>query len=57
MAFENDDIYPNINFQQPMAELTIQPVTEFKPNAGLKTILSNSLGFGGSATSLLFAKC
>lgn len=57
MAFENDVIYPNINFQQPMEELSIQPVTEFKPNAGLKTILSNSLGFGGSATSLLFAKC
>jgi 3-oxoacyl-(acyl-carrier-protein) synthase len=57
MAFEHDAIFPNINFREPMAELTIRPITEWKHNAGLKNILSNSLGFGGSATSLLFTKC
>lgn len=57
MAFQQDVIFPNINFRQPMAELSIQPITEFKQGAGLKNILSNSLGFGGSATSLLFSKC
>lgn len=57
MAFENDVIYPNLNFKQPMEELSIRPITELKTNAGLKNILTNSLGFGGSATSLLFTKC
>ena len=57
MAFQQDVIFPNINFSQPMAELSIRPITEFKQGAGLKNILSNSLGFGGSATSLLFSKC
>jgi 3-oxoacyl-[acyl-carrier-protein] synthase-1 len=57
MAFQHDVIYPNINFREPMAELSIRPITEFKQAAGLKNILSNSLGFGGSATSLLFSKC
>jgi 3-oxoacyl-[acyl-carrier-protein] synthase-1 len=57
MAFQHDVIFPNINFSQPMAELSIRPITEFKQGAGLKNILSNSLGFGGSATSLLFSKC
>ncbi len=57
MAFENDIIYPNINFKQPMEELNIRPTTALKTNAGLKNILTNSLGFGGSTTSLLFAKC
>jgi 3-oxoacyl-[acyl-carrier-protein] synthase-1 len=57
MAFENDVIYPNINFKQPMEELNIRPTTALKTNAGLKNILTNSLGFGGSTTSLLFAKC
>jgi 3-oxoacyl-[acyl-carrier-protein] synthase-1 len=57
MAFQHDALFPNINFSQPMAELSIRPITEFKQGAGLKNILSNSLGFGGSATSLLFSKC
>ena len=57
MAFQHDVIFPNINFSQPMEELSIRPITEFKQGAGLKNILSNSLGFGGSATSLLFSKC
>lgn len=57
MAFQQDVIFPNINFSQPMEELSIRPITELKQGAGLKNILSNSLGFGGSATSLLFSKC
>lgn len=57
MAFQHDVIYPNINFRVPMEELRIRPITELKQDAGLKNILSNSLGFGGSSTSLLFSKC
>jgi 3-oxoacyl-[acyl-carrier-protein] synthase-1 len=57
MAFQQDVIFPNINFREPMVELRIRPITEFKQDARLKNILSNSLGFGGSATSLLFSKC
>lgn len=57
IAFEQDVIYPNLNFNLPIQELGIRPVTELKTKANLKTILSNSLGFGGSATSLLFTKC
>ncbi|MFP4573288.1 MAG: beta-ketoacyl-[acyl-carrier-protein] synthase family protein [Desulfobacterales bacterium] len=57
MAFQHDAIFRNINFCHPMEELTIRPVTEFSQGDGLRYILSNSLGFGGSATSLLFAKC
>ncbi len=57
LAFEQDVLYPNLNFREPMEELSIRPVTKLKTRAGLQHILSNSLGFGGSATSLLFAKC
>ncbi|MBA2883099.1 3-oxoacyl-[acyl-carrier-protein] synthase-1 [Desulfosalsimonas propionicica] len=57
MGFEHDAIFPNLNFSRPMEELGIRPVTELRPGAGLRYILSNSLGFGGSTTSLLFAKC
>jgi 3-oxoacyl-(acyl-carrier-protein) synthase len=57
LAFQNDVIFPNINFHQPMKELHIRPVTEVKQHTGFKNILSNSFGFGGSAASLLFSKC
>lgn len=57
MGFEHDTIFPSLNFSRPMEELGIWPVTELQQGAGLRYILSNSLGFGGSTTSLLFAKC
>lgn len=57
MAFQQGCLFPNINFQQPMKELDIQPLTEVTHPVRLRNILSNSFGFGGSAASLLFAKC
>lgn len=57
MAFQHDVIFPNLNFEIPMNELDIRPITELKRQAGLRNILSNSFGFGGSTASLLFSKC
>jgi 3-oxoacyl-(acyl-carrier-protein) synthase len=57
MALQNDVVFPNLNFRRPMKELDIRPITDVVQHAGLKNILSNSFGFGGSATSLLFSKC
>jgi len=57
IAFANDVIFPNVNFSEPMKEITVRPVTEVVRGAGLKNILSNSFGFGGAASTLLFTKC
>ncbi|MDQ5984730.1 MAG: 3-oxoacyl-[acyl-carrier-protein] synthase 2 [Syntrophus sp. SKADARSKE-3] len=57
MAFEEGMIFPNLNFREPMKELAIRPLTELVRLGGVKHILSNSLGFGGSAATLLFSKC
>jgi len=57
LAFQHDVLFPNLNFRQSMKELAIRPLTEVKHNAGVKNILSNSFGFGGSAACLLFTKC
>ncbi len=57
IAFANDVIFPNVNFREPMGEIALRPVTEVKHGAGLKNILSNSFGFGGAASTLLFVKC
>jgi len=56
LAFANDVIFPNVNFSEPMKEIAIRPVRDVIYGAGLKNILSNSFGFGGAASTLLFTK-
>jgi 3-oxoacyl-[acyl-carrier-protein] synthase-1 len=40
-----------------MADLKIAPLKELKKDQTIKNILSNSFGFGGNNTSLIFSKC
>jgi len=49
-------ILPNLNFQTPMPELNITPVTTFMKDTDVRAVLSNSFGFGGNDTSLIFKK-
>ncbi len=55
LALENSLIYPNLNFKQQMQELNFSPNTELKKSE-LKHVLSNSFGFGGNNSSILFSK-
>jgi 3-oxoacyl-(acyl-carrier-protein) synthase len=55
LALQNQLLLPGLNFTSPMEELSFQPVT--KPSqAVLKHVMSNSFGFGGNNTSLIFSK-
>lgn len=49
-------IYPNLRLQTPMKELPFIPVTDFIENAPVKHVLTNSFGFGGNCSSLIFSK-
>jgi 3-oxoacyl-[acyl-carrier-protein] synthase-1 len=55
LALQNDQIFPNLNFEIPMKETGLKPVTVLKKKK-LQHILSNSFGFGGNCTSLIFSK-
>ena len=55
LALQNNVIYPNLNFTTQMKELTITPQTTLKYKE-VKTVLSNSLGFGGNCSTLIFSK-
>jgi 3-oxoacyl-[acyl-carrier-protein] synthase-1 len=55
LALQNDQIFPNLNFKCPMRETGLNPVQELKKKK-LQHILSNSFGFGGNCTSLIFSK-
>ncbi|WP_291864469.1 beta-ketoacyl-[acyl-carrier-protein] synthase family protein [Maribacter sp.] len=55
LALQNNVIFPNLNFKTPMKEFSITPQTELKQTE-LNTVLSNSLGFGGNCSTLIFSK-
>jgi 3-oxoacyl-[acyl-carrier-protein] synthase I len=50
-------IYPNLRLHTPMAELPFVPETELIRDASIRHVLSNSFGFGGNCSSLIFSKC
>ena len=55
LALQNNVIFPNLNFKTPMKEFLMVPQTELKKKE-LKTVLSNSLGFGGNCSTVIFSK-
>lgn len=48
-------VYPNLNFRNPMEETELYPVTTFREGLNIRHVLSNSFGFGGNNSSLLFS--
>lgn len=55
LALQHNVIFPNLSFKTPMKEFSMIPQTELKKKE-LNTVLSNSLGFGGNCSSLIFSK-
>lgn len=55
MALEHQIIYPNLRFKSPIPELQLIPETELIEAAGITHILSNSFGFGGNNSTLIFS--
>jgi 3-oxoacyl-(acyl-carrier-protein) synthase len=49
-------IYPNLRFKTQMNELPFKPQTELLKGQDINHVLSNSFGFGGNCTSLIFSK-
>ena len=47
-------MYPNLNFKQPIESLGLQPVNQWTILPSIKHVLSNSFGFGGNNSSLVF---
>ncbi|MEP6261959.1 MAG: beta-ketoacyl-[acyl-carrier-protein] synthase family protein [Gillisia sp.] len=55
LAIQNDEMFPTLNFQEAMEETGIIPVLQPEKKE-LRNVLSNSFGFGGNCTSLIFSK-
>ena len=55
LAIKHHIIYPNLRFETRMSELPFEPETEFLTGQDIKHVMSNSFGFGGNCTSLIFS--
>ncbi len=55
LALQNNIIFPNLNFKTQMKEFDMIPQIVLKEKE-LQTVLSNSLGFGGNCSTLIFSK-
>lgn len=55
LALQNNMVYPNLNFKTQMKEFNLTPQLELKKKA-LKTVMSNSFGFGGNCSTIIFSK-
>ncbi len=51
----NQEIYPALRFETPIETTGLKPVTEYQKK-NLEHVMSNSFGFGGNCSSLIFSK-
>lgn len=55
LSMQHNLIFPNLNFKTKMEEFDLTPVTELKEKI-INHVLSNSFGFGGNCSTLIFSK-
>jgi 3-oxoacyl-(acyl-carrier-protein) synthase len=56
LSLINQCIFPNINWKTTMDYDDNEPVLDFRTNLSVNNVMSNSFGFGGNSTSLIFSK-
>ncbi|MBS1589263.1 MAG: beta-ketoacyl-[acyl-carrier-protein] synthase family protein [Bacteroidetes bacterium] len=56
LAIRDGLVFPNLRWQNQMEDVPWKPVTELQSNQRIKHVLSNSFGFGGNCSSLVFSK-
>lgn len=55
LALQHGVVYPNLNFEKPMSEFNLMPQTQLKYK-NIDHVLSNSFGFGGNCSTVIFSK-
>ena len=56
LAISEGVIYPNLNYKEPIEEYGLIPISTFADHQEINAVLSNSFGFGGNCSSLLFTR-
>ncbi len=55
-SLSHNEIYPNLRFETSIAQFGEIPVLDLLPDQPVDYVLSNSFGFSGNCTSLLFGR-
>lgn len=55
LSLQEQVVFPNLNFKIPMPETGLQPITTLRKKE-IHQVLSNSFGFGGNCSTLVFSK-
>jgi 3-oxoacyl-[acyl-carrier-protein] synthase-1 len=55
LSIQEQVVFPNLGWSEPMPELNFRPVTE-RTQKKINHVLSNSFGFGGNCASVIFSK-
>ncbi len=55
-CLQHQVIWPNLNFREQISELSFSPVEKLLTGVPVNTVMSNSFGFGGNDTSLIFKR-
>jgi len=55
LAIQEGAVWANLNWQTPMPEVPLRPQTTLK-HKPIKHVLSNSFGFGGNCSTVIFSK-
>ncbi|MCX6297401.1 MAG: beta-ketoacyl-[acyl-carrier-protein] synthase family protein [Bacteroidetes bacterium] len=56
LAIKHNIVFPNLNYKNPMPELSFKPTTSLKTDKKINHVLSNSFGFGGNTSALIFSR-
>jgi 3-oxoacyl-[acyl-carrier-protein] synthase II len=56
LAMNMSFLPPNLNFKTKMEKLSFTPIKVLKQNVKINHVMSNSFGFGGNNSSLIFSK-
>ncbi|MCU4155832.1 beta-ketoacyl-[acyl-carrier-protein] synthase family protein [Carboxylicivirga sp. A043] len=56
LSIKHNEIYPSLRVSNAIAGFDVSPVAGYTNDITINTVLSNSYGFGGNCTSLLFGK-
>jgi 3-oxoacyl-[acyl-carrier-protein] synthase-1 len=56
LAIREGTVFPNLRWETQMEDVDWKPVTEVQRGVEIRNVLSNSFGFGGNCSSLIFSK-
>ncbi len=56
MAIQHQCVFPNLRFEKPIPEIGLTPQLQFEEGIEIRHVMSNSFGFGGNCSSIIFSK-